>query len=257
MAPRGIVNGNDPAGFSIFSNAFNPLGFNDITIGQAPLASVGAGEEQSVFYGVGTLVNGAPNYSGKPPASPTLGPAFNSLTAVNGVPWAVPVPPENVFFDPAWETAALLASGSFAPGVTPSFFQSGEHVSRGTTFTTLGDPTNFGTISTSITANTIVRNNLMDAITPDYNLNGVVDAADFVLWRDTFGSTTQLAADGNGNSMIDQADYEIWRMNFGNMVGAGSSAAHATQVVPEPASMILLMLGAAFMARRSRRRLAV
>ena len=51
----------------------------------------------------------------------------------------------------------------------------------------------------------------------DFNNNGVVDAADHTIWRDTLGSTTQLAADANGSGMVDPVDREIWKMNFGNV----------------------------------------
>jgi hypothetical protein len=52
----------------------------------------------------------------------------------------------------------------------------------------------------------------------DYNQNGVVDAADYVVWRKTLGDTVVepfSGADGNGNSMIDESDYQVWRSNFG------------------------------------------
>jgi hypothetical protein len=44
----------------------------------------------------------------------------------------------------------------------------------------------------------------------DYNHDGTVDAADYTIWRDTLGSTTDLRADGNGNGVIDQADFGVW-----------------------------------------------
>jgi hypothetical protein len=65
----------------------------------------------------------------------------------------------------------------------------------------------------------------------DYNNNGKVDAADYVLWR-------------NGDSPDDtQAGYDLWRANFGNPPGAGSGSAVAA--VPEPAGLMLVMLGLA------------
>ncbi len=68
----------------------------------------------------------------------------------------------------------------------------------------------------------------------DYNNNGVVDAADYVLWRNTLGSTTDLRADASGptvgvsNGVVDQADYDYWRAHFGAVVptyGSGSGSA--------------------------------
>jgi hypothetical protein len=54
----------------------------------------------------------------------------------------------------------------------------------------------------------------------DYNGNGTLDAADYIVWRDTLGSTTDFRANGNneGDSMnlIDQADYDVWQAAFGN-----------------------------------------
>jgi hypothetical protein len=92
----------------------------------------------------------------------------------------------------------------------------------------------------------------------DYNRNGVVDAADYVVWRDTLTqSGTGLAADGTGNNLIDAADYDVWRAHFGRAVGNGSSTAIAPEIerttvstnIPEPAtfvSALTLLIGILF-----------
>jgi hypothetical protein len=72
------------------------------------------------------------------------------------------------------------------------------------------------------------------APTGDYNHNGAVDAADFVIWRSTFGlpaSPAGSGADGNSTGTIDQGDYTYWRGRFGNLV-SGSGAQFS--MVPEP-----------------------
>jgi hypothetical protein len=82
----------------------------------------------------------------------------------------------------------------------------------------------------------------------DYNRNGVVDAADYTVWRDSRGSTTNFAADGNGNGVIDSGDLSIWTLNFGHTVsGSGASASAA---VPEPACLLLLFTGMLMMIMR-------
>jgi hypothetical protein len=66
------------------------------------------------------------------------------------------------------------------------------------------------------------------ALTGDYNLNHVVDAADYVLWRKTTGGSVPQAysgADGDGNTVVNSNDYTVWRSRFGNTPpGAGSGA---------------------------------
>jgi hypothetical protein len=60
----------------------------------------------------------------------------------------------------------------------------------------------------------------------DYNGNGIVDAADYVLWRNG-GPLMNDPTQG-----IQPEDYDFWRSRFGRTSGSGSAAADA---VPEPA----------------------
>lgn len=82
----------------------------------------------------------------------------------------------------------------------------------------------------------------------DYDLNGLIDEADYLLWRQTYGSTTDLRADGNADGIVDTADYTLWRANLpaaGTVLVAESIAA-----VPEPGTFTLLMLLVTFMQAR-------
>jgi hypothetical protein len=89
----------------------------------------------------------------------------------------------------------------------------------------------------------------------DYNNSGTVDAADFTVWRNTFGrSGSGLAADGNNNGTIDSGDYSVWKSNFGDTNGAGGSSLAETQTVPEPVIVwhLLVAFTILFPWRRSR-----
>jgi hypothetical protein len=83
----------------------------------------------------------------------------------------------------------------------------------------------------------------------DYNGDGIVDAADYTIWRATFGQsvTAHSGADGDGNGMVDAADYQVWVDNFGTTSpGSGAGAARAgSAAVPEPCSLFLFAVGAA------------
>jgi glucose/arabinose dehydrogenase len=88
----------------------------------------------------------------------------------------------------------------------------------------------------------IVTNELLAG---DFNADGAVDAADYVVWRKTDGT---------------QPKYDEWRSNFGESVHAGAGAGGGSAGVPEPAAAAYLgqligLLAIAATARRSRRRL--
>jgi hypothetical protein len=90
----------------------------------------------------------------------------------------------------------------------------------------------------------------------DYNSDDAIDAADYVLWRKTFGQTgTPLAADGNANNQIDDGDYNVWLENFGEATGGGEASEPST--IPEPSGNILLLFAISFcgsvIGRRVRR----
>ncbi|HEY4233330.1 MAG TPA: endo-1,4-beta-xylanase [Lacipirellulaceae bacterium] len=90
----------------------------------------------------------------------------------------------------------------------------------------------------------------------DYNFDGVVNAADYTVWRDTLGSMTDLRADGDGDGMVDSGDYNFWAGKFGTVYVAGGAGAVAA--VPEPNTLALLTSGgtaALLLCRRKRRRL--
>jgi hypothetical protein len=82
------------------------------------------------------------------------------------------------------------------------------------------------------------------ALVGDYNLSGVVDAADFIVWRHTAGSDVApySGADGNGNGTIDDLDYDVWRASFGNTrpLAAGADVPVET-VLAETSETIVVM----------------
>ena len=62
----------------------------------------------------------------------------------------------------------------------------------------------------------------------DYNFNGVVDAADYSVWRDTLGSTIDLRADGSSaatpgapDGVVDEHDHAWWKASFGQTLSVG------------------------------------
>jgi hypothetical protein len=107
-----------------------------------------------------------------------------------------------------------------------------------------------GMLSTGVNSPTNVdmQSGSVDLVPPtptptgDYNGNGFVDAADYVVWSATLNeSETQgQGADGNANGMIDEGDYDFWRARFGNVIAAAGADIGAINA-PEPATVGLLL----------------
>jgi T5SS/PEP-CTERM-associated repeat protein len=88
---------------------------------------------------------------------------------------------------------------------------------------------------------TSVSLTVVSGLPGDFNANGVVDAADYVVWRNNVGSTTALPNDSIGGT-IGTPQYNEWRTHFGQTAGSGAGVS-ANAAVPEPATLALLILG--------------
>jgi hypothetical protein len=229
VAPRGVVNGSDPAGFASLDQLNGKF-----TLYQVPAFPTGQ-EVESAFYGVGTTANGSPSTALFPPGS---------LTALQDVPWAVGGDPL-VEGPSEWDIAARLLSGTFNENTQPGFGAG----TAGRVFTSVGTsttyaPTILATITTDIRTNFDPGSSL-----PDYNDDGVIDAADYVVWRKGLPQ-----ADGTGDSIVDGDDYDEWLEHFAEVIPLPGSAPASGGAVPEPASAILLIFTGIFTFPTRRRR---
>ncbi|MEN1678107.1 MAG: hypothetical protein AAGJ46_00830 [Planctomycetota bacterium] len=96
-----------------------------------------------------------------------------------------------------------------------------------------------------IDANTVSVAVAAPTIAGDFNDDGVVDAADYTVWRDNLGAASEgsIAFAGDGAGGVDVADYNLWRANLGQ-------AAPAAAATPEPLSLALLLPLVAMPGRR-------
>jgi hypothetical protein len=80
----------------------------------------------------------------------------------------------------------------------------------------------------------------------DYNRNGTVDAADYVVWRKMLNLevTPGTGADGTGpagepDGLVNNLDYDFWRSQFGSPPAPGNGA--GAGAIPEPAAWNLVL----------------
>jgi hypothetical protein len=146
---------------------------------------------------------------------------------------------------------ALWTSLQDQPGVAPNWFEGfltdnrvSEVMSSGTTTLAAGGVTTFdlgGLFKTAgardlvfqflLAGNSLPNTGVVlyeaaptvDELPGDYNNDGKVDAADYVVWRKTDGT---------------QPGYNLWRANFGRIAGSGSALSGAS--VPEPGTFMLI-----------------
>jgi len=99
----------------------------------------------------------------------------------------------------------------------------------------LGTPGTFGAVPTTNDA--------------DFNNDGIVNGADFLIWQRGFGvGSSHAAGDADGSGTVNAADLAWWKTTFGTAGAASSLAA-----VPEPSSIVLSGVGLLAAGARRRR----
>jgi hypothetical protein len=155
-----------------------------------------------------------------------------------------------VFDADPWDSTISFASGipvalagalelTFAPGVNVAT-QSGRTIDL---FDWTGvSPTGAFTVSSPYTWNLSnlyttgeVTLTAVPSLPGDFNNDGTVDAADYVVWRATDGT---------------QHGYDDWRSHFGQTAGTGATGAASAPAVPEPSAIMLLAVGVLLLSCR-------
>ncbi|TWT35687.1 Methylamine utilization protein MauG precursor [Posidoniimonas corsicana] len=108
-----------------------------------------------------------------------------------------------------------------------------------------------GTLTDDVLLTSEMFSNPFVTLAGDYNDDGLVDADDYLVWREAFGGTDNLAADGNGDGLVDSSDYSVWRDNLGATWESLMPSDAAFAAVPAPSGAALLV--AAAWCWRSRR----
>jgi hypothetical protein len=95
-----------------------------------------------------------------------------------------------------------------------------------------------------------------DLLPGDFNSDGSVDSADFLIWRMNENTAVDLPNDNGISGMIGQAHYDLWRANFGQVAGGGTALPAATNAaVPELSSFALAIVVCGALGLTNRRRL--
>lgn len=84
----------------------------------------------------------------------------------------------------------------------------------------------------------------------DYNNDGLVNLADYTVWRDKLGAPAGTLPNDPNTGVIGAAQYATWKSHFGESAPA---ALQNTAAVPEPASWVLLIVGLAVLVLSPRR----
>jgi hypothetical protein len=82
----------------------------------------------------------------------------------------------------------------------------------------------------------------------DFDADGDIDGRDFLTWQRNFNTTAGYGSDGDANhdGLVDAADLAIWQDQY--TVSGGELA--ASQSIPEPASVIGLLVGLSLLTWR-------
>jgi hypothetical protein len=183
-----------------------------------PVVGVGSGSAVSILG------------SGSSPFS--LGIAYFMVFKVTSTPTADTIslkvysPSDAVpLMEPVWDLSETLTPG---PSIPPSTTINGVRIDKGKNAAVTFDEIRLGSTWASVTRH----------VEPgDFDLDGDVDGADFVVWQTHFPlatGATYSQGDADADNDVDGADFIIWQTNFPYPLGPAA--------VPEPATIALMLL---------------
>ena len=86
----------------------------------------------------------------------------------------------------------------------------------------------------------------------DFNNDGMVNIADYTVWRNGLGANTALPNDDGLGTPITAAHYDLWKTNFSGAAAAVSAS--ETMAVPTPGSCQFAVYGTVLLLGASWRR---
>jgi hypothetical protein len=227
------LSGADSRGADFYLATLAGANTSNLIQSNGHIAGLGLGTGKSVFVR---------DYDGNPTAGPPTGPLpivvdqYLAMDATSAL--------RLVFEADPWDSSISFAPGipvvrggtlelTFAPGVNLAS-QLGRTIDL---FDWTGvNPTGAFTVSSPYTWNLSklyttgeVTLTALPAIPGDFNGNGTVDGADYVVWRKNLGT---------------QTNYDVWRAHFGQTAAVGSGS-FSNAAVPEPATAVMLMFAPA------------
>jgi T5SS/PEP-CTERM-associated repeat protein len=147
----------------------------------------------------------------------------------------------------------IILLGGFIPAATDSYAILSAGSMGGGSFsevTVTANSMNAGTFSIGFGTAGITLSNFVPSFIPgDFDADGDVDGADFVIWQTNFpaGSGHVLATgDADGDGDVDGADFVVWQTNFPYPPAAGVSP------VPEPRAWLSAIIAVAVAGLRWR-----
>jgi hypothetical protein len=144
-------------------------------------------------------------------------------------------------YDQLHVTGGLSLAGvldvTLTEGFIPSAGQSFDILDWGSlngTFSSLALPTLAGLAwdTSQLYTDGVVSVAAATSLPGDLNLDGTVNAADYIAWRKGVGVTTT------------EENYNLWRNNFGRSLGGGS----VSSTVPEPSALPFLVIASSILA---------
>jgi autotransporter-associated beta strand protein len=234
-APDGALRFQTASGAT--SSFDNPVNLQlDARITSAPanstaiLSNVVSGTGDLIKSGPGTLslTNSGNNYTG-------------DTSVLAGGPLSITTPFLEDSADVYLVTGSALNLNFAGTDVIDSFFIDGVSQAEGTWGAT-------GNLAADFQTELITGNGLLDVTTlvvpgapGDYNDDGIVDAADYAVWRANDGGGTALPNDNGLGTPIRAEHYDLWVDHFGEMAPGSGGGYGSPAAAPEPASALLVL----------------